>query len=367
MVVRYCTRFTGDRFAAEDLAQQALLEAWLKSSHLPADAARNAWLLGMAHNVCLRWARSQGRALARLVRLAEPAGGVTEQVADDLDLEMVLERAELARLLDQAMALLPAETREVLIQKYIMQTSQREVAARLGLTEGAVEARLLRGKRALRRLLTTSLRAEAVTYGLLPSTTNDWQETRIWCPDCGHRRLAGRFAPGRDLQLDCPDCCGRGRVIQVRGWVTDLLGDAGGGTGLLDGVTGYKPALNRIVARLRAFYEPGIVGRQARCRWCGRLAPVRTGPEDVSGEHDVQTACAQCGQVSGISTVSAVASLRPEVQAFLREQRRVRTLPCQHSETEGVPAIVARFQSITGSAALTVVLAQETLQAIGVS
>jgi Sigma-70, region 4 len=146
-----------------------------------------------------------------------------ERLADDFDLEMELERDDLARLLDRALALLPAETREILIQKYIEESPQADVARRLGLTEGAVEARLQRGKLALRRVLTTDLRDEAVAYGLIASSDAGWQETRIWCADCGERRLLGRFGEAGDLHLDCPSCLGGRRIVQVRGWVGELI------------------------------------------------------------------------------------------------------------------------------------------------
>jgi RNA polymerase sigma factor (sigma-70 family) len=189
MVVRYCMRLTGDPEAAEDLAQQALLEAWLKSSQLYQDAVRDAWLLGMARNVCLRWMRARAAATRRVVHLTAPVASAGAGPADAFDLEAELERDELARLIDRAMALLPAETREVLVQKYIEESPQADVARRLGLTEGAVEARLHRGKLALRRVLTTDLRDDAVAYGLIASSDAGWQETRIWCASCGERRL----------------------------------------------------------------------------------------------------------------------------------------------------------------------------------
>jgi DNA-directed RNA polymerase specialized sigma24 family protein len=42
MLVRYCARFTGDAFVAEDLAQQTLLEAWRKSETLYSRQVRRA-------------------------------------------------------------------------------------------------------------------------------------------------------------------------------------------------------------------------------------------------------------------------------------------------------------------------------------
>ncbi len=366
MLVRYCTHFTGDRCTAEDLAQQALLEAWQKSTRLHTPEARNAWLLGMARNVCLRWMRRRGMSVSRLVSVSHLAGEGEEGLADTSDLEGELERDDLAQLLDRAMTFLPTETRDVLIQKYIEDAPQGDVAARLGLTEGAVEARLSRGKRALRRILTTTLREDAVSYGLIPRGDTGWQETRMWCPDCGQRRLLGRYAEGQELQLDCPSCVGHHRVIHTRSRVAELLWEGLTSAELLEGITGYKPALNRITARLSAFYEHGIAGRRARCRWCGRQAPLRTSPESVSGNHDVQTACSQCGQVSGVSTLTAVASLVPAARDFQRQHGRIRTLHSLRVEVDGVPAMVVRFQSVLGSATLEVVIARDTLRVLGV-
>ena len=59
MLIRYCTRFTHDWSLAEDLAQQALLESWLKSDQLYCQEVRSSWLIGIARNVCLRWVRRQ--------------------------------------------------------------------------------------------------------------------------------------------------------------------------------------------------------------------------------------------------------------------------------------------------------------------
>ena len=88
---------------------------------------------------------------------------------------------------------------------------------------GLCEARLRRGKLALRRILTTDLRDEAVSQGLIAPDDAGWQQTRLWCADCGERRLLGRFGEAGDLQLDCPSCRDGRRIVQVRGWVGELI------------------------------------------------------------------------------------------------------------------------------------------------
>lgn len=197
LLLRFCTRYTGDPVAAEDLAQQTLLEAMEHRHELRTPESYRSWLFGIARNQCRLWARGRGREVPGPIDLDgehEGAGGYRWQ-AGDIDLQLDLERDDLARLLDRAMALLPAETRAALVERYIRESPQAEVARRLGLTEGAVEARLHRGKLALRRLLTTELSDEAVTYGLIQPRDVGWQTTRIWCPGCGKHRLEGMLQP----------------------------------------------------------------------------------------------------------------------------------------------------------------------------
>src|SRR5579871_4248911 len=136
-LVRLCARMTGDAAVSEDLAQEALLEAW-RSREALRDAERfSAWLAGIARNVCLRWLRRVGAAPGHVETLAgneadEDAASLDEWLADPETLEVELERRELAALLDRAMALLPAETREALLAHYLEERPLAEIGERLG-------------------------------------------------------------------------------------------------------------------------------------------------------------------------------------------------------------------------------------------
>jgi RNA polymerase sigma-70 factor (ECF subfamily) len=214
--VRLCTWLTGDPHAAEDLAQEALVEAHRAAGRLRDPGRRREWLTGVARNVCRRWAHRRKRELTfGVVPTGADTGHgheVTEEIADGFDVELEIERDELADLLDRALARLRPPDRAVLIEHYFLDRPHAEIALRLGVSSAAVTMRLQRGKGALRDVLATDLRDEAAAYGLVPSFGPAGQVTRIWCPLCGQRRLVGEFAVVdpirgiRRLVLSCPDC-----------------------------------------------------------------------------------------------------------------------------------------------------------------
>ena len=60
-LVRLCAHFTGDRDAAEDLAQETLIEAWRHQDRLYDWQGYSSWLSAIARNLSLRWIRQRGR------------------------------------------------------------------------------------------------------------------------------------------------------------------------------------------------------------------------------------------------------------------------------------------------------------------
>lgn len=365
-LVRLCARLTGDFAHAEDLAQETLYEAWRHADRLREPAGLAPWLAAIARNVCLRWARGRGRELARVAPPGDDgAPDLAATVADDRVLEVELEREELARLLDRALDLLPPATRAVLVERYIAESPQAEVAARLGLSEGAVAMRLSRGRLALRRLLATELRHEAAAFGLFDADADGWQETRIWCPECGRRRLVGRFAAGPEggeFLLRCPDCCTEPGVY-VSNVDADLVPT------FLSGLKGYRAALSRMYAWTDGFYHAGA-GRPPTCPRCGHPATITPGmlpdvPASIRHVPGLNACCPACGWRACQGQVGLALAL-PEAQRFWREQRRIRVLPPREEEVGGRPALVTSFERLGGGARLDVVTRRDTLAVVTV-
>lgn len=356
-LVRLCARVTGDVAVAEDLAQETLLEAHRNADRLRDPQARSAWLAGIARNMCRRWARAHGRELAHAVCLGGADDAQLEdRLVDDLDLELELEREELATLLDRALALLPVETRLALIQRYVDDEPQALIAERLGLSQGAVAMRLSRGKLALRRILATELHEDAIALGLGPTTSELWQPTRVWCTMCGAERLVGHFnPPSGELMLRCPGCFPVYGLYQVRSEEP----------GLFTGVQGILAAHRRVLAASHTYYLQAFAENAAQCPACGGSAAVyRRLPEselprlrEARGAH---VRCSACDQTFHVSLGGLVQAL-PAARAFWREHHRMRALPEREIEVGGRTALVSRIESVTDAARLDVVTDAETL------
>jgi len=131
-LVRRCARLAGDAQAAEDLAQDTLVEAWRQRHKLGQTAGGEAWLFAIARNVCLRWATARRRDREHVIspRPGESAivPDIVARVADTVDLEGDVERAEVAALVDEALALLPPGTRAALIERYMHDAPQAAVS-----------------------------------------------------------------------------------------------------------------------------------------------------------------------------------------------------------------------------------------------
>src|SRR5258708_5644455 len=62
LVLRACTRMLGSAEPARDLAQEAMLQAYLSLDRLREDASFRSWLYGIALNVCRSFIRAQAQA-----------------------------------------------------------------------------------------------------------------------------------------------------------------------------------------------------------------------------------------------------------------------------------------------------------------
>jgi RNA polymerase sigma-70 factor (ECF subfamily) len=109
-------------------------------------------LYRLAVVAALQYRRRQGRGRKLVARFADrvPPRESDEREPDPLDWLLADERTKMVR---RALDHLPRRDAEILLLKYTEEWSYRQLAAHLGLSESAVEARLHRARHKMRRVL----------------------------------------------------------------------------------------------------------------------------------------------------------------------------------------------------------------------
>ncbi|HEY7342219.1 MAG TPA: RNA polymerase sigma factor [Ktedonobacterales bacterium] len=368
-LVHWCAHLTGNADVAEDLVQETCAVAWRSARRPDRTEELPAWLAGIARNICMSWRRQQQRETPRLARrvtghapddhMADASH--RDELPDPFDPTLLLERDELARLLDHALGLLPPATRRALVVRYIEEAPLAEGAMRLGMSESALAARLHRGKAQLRHLLMTQLRAEAASYGLVTPTDDGWCETRIWCPMCAAYRLAGRLAPDADtFALRCPQCFARHPIDFAR-WHEPRL---------FNGLSSYRAALTRLAHSAYDFYQQALRDGTARCRRCGGSAVASRQRLDGSNDASpdpvcIRVFCPRC-RATTTTTLSGLLLCHTETQRFWRGHPRILALPHRRIEYHGLPAMLTTFVSRDRVARLELISDEQTLETISV-
>ena len=151
LVWRVCWHYTGNREAAEDCGQEAMIRIWRNLGNYRGECALESWVYRIAANCCMDWLRKKKRDKSVSMEPlreqgfdpADPAPGTEEQVvAKD-------ERQRLR----EAIALLPEEQREALIMTQLERIPYEEAAKALGVSEGTVKSRVNRAKARLKEIL----------------------------------------------------------------------------------------------------------------------------------------------------------------------------------------------------------------------
>lgn len=150
-------RMTGDRAAAEDLLQDALLQAYRSLDRFRGDCSFYTWIYRIAVNKTLNWIR-RTRGKVRFESIDEPLatrdGQVQREIVDCRDNpEARSQQTELGQMLEQAIAALPEGSRIVFTMREIEGTDYADIARLLECSEEAVRTRLHRAKKDLKERL----------------------------------------------------------------------------------------------------------------------------------------------------------------------------------------------------------------------
>jgi RNA polymerase sigma-70 factor (ECF subfamily) len=135
---------------SEDLVQETFVRAYRAVHRFRGDSTFRTWLHRIAVNVVrTHLTRRGGRRAPSLVDTSDEQDALA-QLASAEDLESAIVRR---RMIDQALAQLPANLRLLITLRDVQGLEYREIAAITRLPIGTVESRIFRSRRRLRPLL----------------------------------------------------------------------------------------------------------------------------------------------------------------------------------------------------------------------
>jgi len=165
-LINFIARFINDRDSAEDLAQETFIRIF-KAAHRyqPGRARFNTWMYHIASNLCKNQLRNRGRRdqyqVENVARNGSDDDGDIEQVdliesapADaSFQPEVQLERKELRKAVQKAIAELPEEYRLPLVLRDLQGLSYDEISKVLELRSGTTKSRINRARLMLKEKL----------------------------------------------------------------------------------------------------------------------------------------------------------------------------------------------------------------------
>lgn len=152
-----------DEREAEDVVQQAWVNAYAHLRQFDGRAELSTWLTRIAVNEAIGRARRRGR----YQPLGDPDAKVSSFVGASMHMSRDPEKqaftGEVRRVLEAAIDALPDGYREVFMLRDVEALSTADTAACLGVSESVVKTRLLRARAALRRDLSKRIGTAAAT------------------------------------------------------------------------------------------------------------------------------------------------------------------------------------------------------------
>lgn len=143
-------RFSGSADEAADMTQEVFCRVFEKLASYSEKTSFFSWLYTLALNYARDWERKRRKRSIKLEWFAK------EVAPEPPDIHLDLEKKENESQLQQALAQLPAEKRELMILRFTHDCSIRELAEIFRLSESGVKMRLKRSLAELQRIMSDS-------------------------------------------------------------------------------------------------------------------------------------------------------------------------------------------------------------------
>jgi RNA polymerase sigma-70 factor (ECF subfamily) len=167
-ILRVVLRFTRNRADAEDVVQQSFQKAFVQLRQFHGDSSFSTWLTRIAINEALMWLRRKRARPEMAIDQSRP----TDETALPLDFpdpglgpeESCLQR-ERKQMLFAAMNELTPGIGTAIRLRELEELSTEETARRMGLSVGAVKARVFHGRKRLRERLKHFVKPDWIRQG----------------------------------------------------------------------------------------------------------------------------------------------------------------------------------------------------------
>ena len=168
----------GQKHVAQELAQEAILQAYLSLERLRNDERFVSWLYGIVLNVSRSYIRDERIDFLSLDRMSrESRPEVTHLASEEPDPEAAIEADELHDAVLRAVESLSEKNRAAILLYYYEDLGIREISELLGISAAAVKGRLHKSRNQLRPQLTTARLEFSRTEAGEPDTSKiaEWQ------------------------------------------------------------------------------------------------------------------------------------------------------------------------------------------------
>ncbi len=223
MVLRLATRVVGDRDVAQELVQEAMLQAYLALAKLHDPTRFKNWLYGIVLNLCRNDLRRRKLVCFSLEAMRGDLVDAPLAIADSaLEPQSVAEQAEIHHAVFDAVDGLSPKNRSATLLFYHEQFTLQEVADRLDISVSAVKGRLHKSRHQLREQLSPLHdRIQPNSHPEIQTMTNPSTATQpeldLCCSFCHkpHHQVrlvvAGPMLESRRIYIcnECVDLCNK--------------------------------------------------------------------------------------------------------------------------------------------------------------
>ena len=136
---------------AADITQETFLRLWRYEEPLSDNQAK-AWLLRVCHNLCIDQARRRKTVRTYFgVPDHDAVQNLKSTAEGDDDPNLALQIQQRRQVVLDSLAILPAETRSIMMLHYFQDLKLQEIAGLLGLKVGTIKVRLHRARLSLKK------------------------------------------------------------------------------------------------------------------------------------------------------------------------------------------------------------------------